>query len=63
MKLHLCQHFWTARLVPMCRGSLFDVLKEAKSSPALAKKLTWQRRLRMVGGQLQGAARRLPLRV
>lgn len=42
-------------LVPPClvseyctRGSMYDLLHEAARSPALAAKLTWHRRLRMV---------------
>jgi hypothetical protein len=30
------------------RGSLYDLLQEARSSPALQAELTWARRLRMV---------------
>lgn len=42
-------------LVPPClvfeycpRGSVYDILKEARTSPALQDKLDWRRRLRMV---------------
>ena len=30
------------------RGSLFDLLRKARTTPALQSKLTWGRRLRMV---------------
>ena len=40
------------------RGSVFSVLREARESPALAEKLTWALRLRMVRGVGRGGAGR-----
>ena len=36
------------------RGSLTDVLKQAKQSPAVAARLDWYQRLQMVGGWVGG---------
>lgn len=53
--------FFTLLQTPPCvvtefcsRGSLYDVLQEANSSPELANRLTWPKRLAMVSWVLLG---------
>ncbi len=36
------------------RGSLYDVMREARASPALGRQLGWQRRLKLVSRAAPG---------